>query len=101
MAIRISTLEMEGESYRVISYPLRRPAVFAALTAAELSVAEAIIEGASTAEIAVRRQVSERTIANQLGQIYRKLGLCSRHELVSLAVGSQGAGGGACASGAE
>jgi len=102
MSTRISMLEIEGQRWMLISYSLRRPADFAALTAAEISVAEAVIEGASNAEIAARRSVSQRTIANQLGQIYRKLGLSSRHELVTLAVGNKGAGAGkACGSGAE
>jgi DNA-binding CsgD family transcriptional regulator len=100
MSTRVSSLKFEGAQYKLIAYPIRRPAALAALTAAELDVAEAVIEGASTREIATRRRVSERTIANQLGQIYRKLGLCSRHELVTLAVGATGRGAEAsCGSG--
>jgi DNA-binding CsgD family transcriptional regulator len=102
MTTDINSLHVGGDTYKLVAYPLRRPAAFAALTCAELDVAEAVIDGHTSRQIATRRGVSERTVANQLGQIYRKLGLCSRHELVALAVGVRGEGGGApCGSGAE
>jgi DNA-binding CsgD family transcriptional regulator len=74
--------------YAVISYPLRRPGQLAKLTAAELAVSEGVLEGLSMRQLAQRRQVSERTIGNQLASIYRKLGVASRHELLALLSGS-------------
>lgn len=52
------------------------------LTPAEREVAEQVFAGSSNRQIAKQRGVSERTIANQLASIYRKLGLQDRHELV-------------------
>lgn len=52
------------------------------LTTAERAIAEHVFEGLSNREIATRRGVSERTVANQLACIYRKLGFHDRHELV-------------------
>lgn len=55
----------------------------AALTATEAEVARMAASGASTSAIARTRRVSERTVANQLASIYRKLGLTSRLELAA------------------
>lgn len=52
------------------------------LTPAEREVAEHVFAGRSNREIAEQRGVSERTVANQLASIYRKLELLDRHELV-------------------
>jgi DNA-binding CsgD family transcriptional regulator len=56
------------------------------LTAAEREVARMAVEGCSDAEIAARRGTSRSTVANQLGRIYRKLGVASRAELAALAL---------------
>ncbi|MCC6625527.1 MAG: hypothetical protein IT385_30085 [Deltaproteobacteria bacterium] len=53
------------------------------LTPAEREVASATAAGRTVHEIAAERSTSERTIANQLASIYRKLGVASRSELVS------------------
>lgn len=57
------------------------------LTAAERKVAALAIDGCSDAEIAARRGTSRSTVANQLGRIYRKLGVVSRAELAAVATG--------------
>ena len=54
------------------------------LTRAEEEVARAAIGGLSNAEIATMRGRSERTIANQLASIFRKLGVTSRAELAAV-----------------
>lgn len=59
------------------------PPVEVALSAAERAVAQLAIEGASNAVIARRRGTSERTVANQLARLYRKLGVGSRAELAA------------------
>ena len=84
MRADVFRLDHEGEEYVVCSFPVRRPACFAELTAAELAVAEAVIDGVGTREIATLRGVSERTVSNQLRVIYEKLGVSSRLELISL-----------------
>ena len=53
-----------------------------ALTAAEQAVVDGVIAGHSNERIATSRGVSPRTVANQLTNVYRKLGLHGRHELV-------------------
>jgi DNA-binding CsgD family transcriptional regulator len=55
------------------------------LTAAESEVAAYVVDGRSNAEIAHRRGCSERTVANQVSSVFRKLGVRSRLELVVLA----------------
>lgn len=58
------------------------PATERELTQAEREVAAHVLEGSSNRQIAEQRGVSERTVANQLASIYRKLELQDRHELV-------------------
>jgi DNA-binding NarL/FixJ family response regulator len=53
----------------------------ASLTDAEEGVARLAAAGASNAGIALARQTSPRTVANQLASIFRKLGVASRVEL--------------------
>ena len=71
-----------GREYAYLSYVPRGLARPARLTDAKAHVAELVLRGASGAEIARARGVSPRTIANQLASIYRKLGVCTRAELV-------------------
>jgi DNA-binding NarL/FixJ family response regulator len=52
------------------------------LTDAEQEVALLIFEGATNEQIAHARGASVKTVGNQLGSIFRKLGVCSRFELV-------------------
>lgn len=53
------------------------------LTEAEAEVVRLVLDGRSNKEIAAARATSERTVANQLASIYRKLGVNSRSELAS------------------
>jgi DNA-binding NarL/FixJ family response regulator len=85
MKVFRSSFQHRGEDYVLVSRPLGRPVAFECLTAAELAVAEGILAGRSMRELAMQRKVSERTVANQTAQIYRKLGVGSRQELVRLA----------------
>lgn len=54
------------------------------LTAAEAAVAQSAALGLSNEEIARTRQVAEKTIANQLASIYRKVGVDGRAGLAAL-----------------
>ncbi len=51
------------------------------VTAAERVVLRLAAAGLSNAEIAARRRVSPRTVANQIASLFRKLGVHSRLEL--------------------
>lgn len=64
--------------------PLEVPA---SLSPAEAEVARLVFDGQSNREIAETRGTSERTVANQLRSIYRKLEVSSREELVRALVG--------------
>lgn len=52
------------------------------LTPAECSVARLIVDGLSHREIADRRGTAITTIANQVGSLFRKLGISGRNELL-------------------
>lgn len=58
-----------------------RGAAAGALSAVELEVASYATRGWSNQRIAVERQVSPRTVANQLRAVYEKLGISSRSQL--------------------
>ena len=51
------------------------------LTAAEREVLSGIVQGRSNREIAVYRDTSTRTVANQVASLLRKFGVGSRHAL--------------------
>jgi DNA-binding NarL/FixJ family response regulator len=61
----------------------RRAARDGALTAQELRVAEAVRRGATNREIAAELFLAPKTIDFHLRQIYRKLGVHSRTQLVA------------------
>lgn len=60
------------------------PKAAAPLTEAEEAVLALVLEGHSNAEIAKRRNVAVRTIANQLQSLFKKKGVRSRAELTAL-----------------
>lgn len=63
------------------------------LTEAEAEVVRLVLDGKSNKDIAAARATSERTVANQLASIYRKLGVNSRSELASRLSGNAAAEG--------
>jgi DNA-binding CsgD family transcriptional regulator len=67
-------------SFRVVSID---EALLAPLSVAERAVVGLAVLGLSNQDIASRRGSSARTVANQLGSAYRKLGVSSRAELVA------------------
>ena len=69
-------LHASGESARRRSTPVD------ALTAQELSVAKLVVGGATNRDAAATLYVSPKTIEFHLGNVYRKLGVRSRTELV-------------------
>jgi DNA-binding CsgD family transcriptional regulator len=85
---RLTELELEGESVLLASAPLVAEERLARLTVAEREVALLAIQGATNAAIAARRGAAERTVANQLGAVFGKLGVHSRAELAALLSGA-------------
>ena len=65
---------------RIDAHP--QGAAAASLSVSELEVTSYVARGWSNQRIAAERQVSPRTIANQLRAIYHKLGITSRSQLV-------------------
>jgi DNA-binding CsgD family transcriptional regulator len=81
---RAAQFSLGNERYAVFSFDLaadQHHAFLAVLTLSERAVATLCLQGMSSREIARKRAVSERTVANQLATIYRKLGVQSRREL--------------------
>lgn len=78
-------MRTSGETYVVLSFPIEpSPELPTELTQAERAIVELLLQGKRPPEIARRRNVSQRTVANQLQSVYRKLGVSSRGELASL-----------------
>jgi DNA-binding CsgD family transcriptional regulator len=65
----------------VVTFSLSR---CAGLTPAELEVARCAVAGMSNREIARWRRSSERTVANQIASVFRKLRVGSRSELLTV-----------------
>jgi DNA-binding CsgD family transcriptional regulator len=80
----LQALESEDGEVMVLSFSLRKGPV-ASLSPAESAVAAHLLDGRTNAEIARLRGTSERTVANQVASLYRKLGVKSRLELLVLA----------------
>jgi DNA-binding NarL/FixJ family response regulator len=65
------------------------PHALSELTSAEREVALLVLDGLTNAEIGVQRKTTPRTVANQVGAIFRKLDLHGRLELIRrLALGT-------------
>jgi len=76
-------MELGGEQLAICARELPQPAELVALSGAEREIAAVVGRGQSDGEIARLRGASARTVANQLGAIYRKLGIHSRTELAA------------------
>jgi DNA-binding CsgD family transcriptional regulator len=78
--LRAKVLEVGGRRFTLLSFPRSGRDD---LTPAERHVTLAVLAGLSNADIARMRGSSPRTVANQLGAIFRKLGVRSRAELAA------------------
>jgi DNA-binding CsgD family transcriptional regulator len=78
---------VEGEEYVVFAFRSmatpRRDRLDEGLTAGERAVVDLVLRGRSNREVALARGTSPQTVANQLGLVYRKLGVRSRRELIA------------------
>jgi DNA-binding CsgD family transcriptional regulator len=80
----VAALESDDGSVVVLSFAIGQgPGT--GLSPAESEVAAHILKGRTNAQIAKIRGASERTVANQVANVFRKLGVSSRLELVALA----------------
>ncbi len=80
---RLAEVEVAGEPLLVGVLPPVAAERLAGLSEAEREIALALVQGATNAEIAARRSSAERTVANQIQTLYRKLGVSSRAELAA------------------
>jgi len=81
-------VERQGDSGAggvVLSFPLSEPPLRPHLTPVEQEILRDLAHGLSNGEIACRRGVSIRTVANQLAHLFRKLGVHSRLEATRMA----------------
>jgi DNA-binding CsgD family transcriptional regulator len=69
--------------YRVVSFERPDLALSSRLSPAEYEATRLLVEGKHHDEIARERNSSPRTIANQLGSAFRKLGVSGRSELLA------------------
>jgi DNA-binding CsgD family transcriptional regulator len=83
LCARFAEYEVAGESIAVASSALLDPARLAALSEAEREVALLLLQGATNRAIAIGRGSAERTVANQIQSLYRKLGVGSRAGLAA------------------
>lgn len=81
---RFGGLASAGAGQSILSTERPDLAMSERLTPAERAVARLLVEGHRHAEIATLRQTSPRTIANQLGTIFRKVGVSGRGELLAM-----------------
>jgi DNA-binding NarL/FixJ family response regulator len=84
--LSLDRLPHDGEDWVLLSYPLIPRQLWDPLTPAEQAVATCLFRGLTSEEIAAVRSSSPSTVSNQVGSIFRKLKVNSRHELVALAL---------------
>ncbi len=80
---RMADIGLANERLLVACEGMIDAAKLAQLTSAEREVSTALLKGATLADIALKRHTSERTVANQVQAIYRKLGVSSRLALAA------------------
>lgn len=80
----LAELALAGEHLLVGSWPMADPARLQGLSPAEQAVAALLLAGSTQADMARHRGVSERTVANQVQGLYRKLGVHSRVALAAV-----------------
>ena len=92
LSAALSFVQQDAQQFRVVSMPRPDRRLTAALPPAELSVVRLLIEGQCYAEIARNRGTSERTIANQITAVFRRLRVSGRSELLHRLFLAEGSG---------
>ena len=80
-SLSATRFQMDGDDYAVFSFRTSAANLPEALSPCEREVLLAAVRGDSNREIAQARGKSERTVANQVQAIFRKLDVHSRGEL--------------------
>jgi DNA-binding CsgD family transcriptional regulator len=88
--IGLTTTSNNRASWSVFA-PRSDAALERALTPSEFAVARLVIEGKTHTEIGAARGTSQRTIANQLGSVFKKLRVSGRFALIARAIETQAA----------
>lgn len=84
IARRLREVVLDSERFAIGSAPVLEARSAVRLSGSERIVARAACRGVPSAAIAAERGTSARTVDNQLGAIYRKLGVHSRSELAAI-----------------
>jgi DNA-binding CsgD family transcriptional regulator len=79
---KLAEVAIADDTLLVGASPLIDERTAAGLTRVENTMVVQLVAGSTNADIASRRGVSERTVANQVQSIFRKMGVRSRAELV-------------------
>jgi DNA-binding NarL/FixJ family response regulator len=80
---RCSNLYVDAErEFRVVSMLRPEQALSSVLPSAEFEVIQSLVEGLSYQDIAERRDTSDRTVANQISAVFRRLQVSGRNALV-------------------
>jgi DNA-binding NarL/FixJ family response regulator len=83
--LSIERIESDGSNAIVLSFPVPEAKRHASeLTNAERAVAHGILHGLTYEQVAERRGVSQRTVANQMAAVFAKLKVRSRLDLALL-----------------
>ena len=80
---RLAEVSLSHETLAVGSYALVDERQIEELTDSERDVLTHLVAGSTNDDIAKRRNTSDRTVANQVQSIYRKLSVSSRSELAA------------------
>ncbi len=73
----------DSTGQRLISVEWPKHSLLDSLSQSEREVAELLVDGLTTREIALQRKVSPRTVANQLASVFTKFRLSGRVELMA------------------
>jgi len=77
----LTEVEIDGGRYHVLSHRIEMHPRFPGLSPAESQIAERLLLDWTQADIAIARGTSPRTVAKQIENLYRKVGVQSRVEL--------------------
>jgi DNA-binding CsgD family transcriptional regulator len=83
VGLAATTFRVGDDRYAVLSFPVRALELPADLTRAEREVVLGVLSGKSNQEIARERGTSAYTVMNQLTNVFRKLDVNSRWELIA------------------
>jgi DNA-binding NarL/FixJ family response regulator len=79
-----TVLKVGKDQYAILKWPIASKDEDETLSPAERDVMSLAQKGLSNSQIAKARRTSDRTVANQLASVFRKLGIRSRLELFAL-----------------